>query len=55
MNEAPADVRGDRREVGRVEARQVEIKGPKMGQIGGTVAPLAPPEAPQASPAPHWV
>ena len=34
---------------------QVEIKGPKMGQIGGTVAPLAPPEPPQASPAPHWV
>ena len=25
---------------------QVEIKGPKMGQIGGAVAPLAPPEAP---------
>ena len=34
---------------------QVEIKGPKMGQIGGAVAPLAPPEAPQASPAPLWV
>ena len=34
---------------------QVEIKGPKMGQIGGAVAPLAPPEASQGSPAPHWV
>ena len=33
---------------------QGEIKRPKIGQFGGYVAPLAPPEGTRASPAPYW-